>query len=71
MGGVEDKSRLAVPEAATTLVVRGFVIMGGVEIRNKRRKDGEFRGVHVGVKVGEGKPDASGDSRTREQDPRG
>jgi len=71
IGGVEDKTRLDASEAVTTLVVRGFVIMGGIEIRNKRRKDGEFRGVHVGVKVGQSKPDASGDSHAREQDPRG
>ena len=70
MGGVEDKSHLAVPEPVTTLVVRGFAIMGGVEIRNKRRKDGEFRGVHVTVGRVDDKSEASGASRVREQDPR-
>jgi predicted membrane protein len=70
MGGVEDKSRLAAPEAVTTLVVRGFAIMGGVEIRNKRRKDGEFRGVHVGVTGLEVKAGTTGDSQPRERDPR-
>jgi len=52
MGGVEDTSRFAGGEAATTLVVRGLVIMGGVEIKNeKRRREsrGEFRGVKVGM----------------------
>jgi len=37
MGGVDDKTRppkAAVDGAAPTLVVRGFVMMGGVEIKN-------------------------------------
>jgi len=49
MGGVEDATRFAGGEAATTLVVRGLVIMGGVEIRNTKRGWNEFRGVRVGV----------------------
>ena len=70
MGGVEDKTRLNAVEPVTTLIVRGIVIMAGIELSNKRRKEGEFRGVRVGINLGEDKPGGSGDSRTREQDPR-
>ena len=49
MGGVEDATRFAGGEAAATLVVRGLVVMGGVEIRNPRRGWNEFKGVRVGV----------------------
>src|SRR5262252_2822884 len=52
MGGVEDSTRFAGGDAATTLVVRGLVIMGGVEIKNEKRRGEsrrEFRGVKVGV----------------------
>lgn len=38
MGGVEDKTHAPLDSAATTLVVRGFVVMGGVELKNKRRE---------------------------------
>ncbi len=34
MGGYEDKSRPVEGEVATTLVLRGVVIMGGVEVKN-------------------------------------
>lgn len=48
MGGVEDKTRLAEGGGTTTLVVRGLVVMGGLEIKNT--KDGSpFRGMKVGV----------------------
>jgi hypothetical protein len=48
MGGVEDKSRLAEGGGTTTLIVRGFVVMGGLEIKNSK-DDSPFRGVKVGV----------------------
>jgi hypothetical protein len=48
MGGVEDKTRLAEGGGATTLVVRGMVVMGGLEIKNTKG-DSPFRGVRVGV----------------------
>lgn len=38
MGGVEDKTHAPLDSAATTLFVRGFVVMGGVELKNKRRE---------------------------------
>jgi hypothetical protein len=42
MGGIDDKTRTPIANAATPkrLVVRGFVIMGGVNIRNRTRTDG-------------------------------
>lgn len=51
MGGVEDATRFAGGEPVATLVVRGLVVMSGVEIRNTGSKRGwnEFRGVRVGV----------------------
>ena len=49
MGGVEDATRFAGGEPAATLVVRGLVVMGGVEIRNTKRGWNEFKGVRVGV----------------------
>jgi len=49
MGGVEDATRFAGGEPATTLIVRGLVVMGGVEIRNTKRGWNEFKGVKVGV----------------------
>ena len=75
MGGVEDQSRLATDAPVTTLVVRGVVIMGGLEIRNAPRGgEGEFRGVRVGVTRRGGrkevKVDASGVTVTHERDPR-
>lgn len=36
MGGVEDKSRLAVADPVTTLIIRGVVVMAGIEVSNKR-----------------------------------
>ncbi len=39
MGGVEDGTRHAGGEGATRLVVRGMVVMGGIEVRNSRRDD--------------------------------
>jgi len=71
MGGVEDKTRLGVDVPVTTLIVRGVVIMAGIEISNKRGKD-SFRGVRVGVNLGETaktRTEASGASSTREQRP--
>ena len=49
MGGVEDSTHFAGGELATTLIVRGLVVMGGVEIRNTKRGWNQFRGVKVGV----------------------
>ena len=49
MGGVEDSTHFTGGEPATTLVVRGLVVMGGVEIRNTKRGWNQFRGVKVGV----------------------
>ena len=34
MGAVEDKSRIPPPDATDTLILRGLVMMGGVEIKN-------------------------------------
>ena len=48
MGGVDDQSKAVGGEATTTLVVRGLVVMGGVEIRNTARVR-DFKGVRVGV----------------------
>lgn len=49
MGGVEDTTRRSEESDGTTLVVRGLVIMAGIEIRNSKRDRGDFRGVKVGV----------------------
>jgi hypothetical protein len=50
MGGVEDSTHFAGGEQATTLVVRGLVVMGGVEIRNTKHGFwNQFKGVKVGV----------------------
>ena len=34
LGGIEDKSRTSTSPDAPTLVLRGFVMMGGVTLRN-------------------------------------
>lgn len=34
MGGIEDKAKAAPPESANILILRGLVLMGGVEIKN-------------------------------------
>ena len=34
MGGLEDQSKVPPPDARDTLILRGLVIMGGVEIKN-------------------------------------
>lgn len=60
MGGVEDATRFAGGQPATTLVVRGLVIMGGVEVRNTKRGWNEFKGVRVGVS-------RSGSGRSRKE----
>ena len=49
MGGVEDSTHFAGGEPVATLVVRGLVVMSGVEIRNTKRGWNEFKGVRVGV----------------------
>ena len=58
MGGVEDSTRLAASEPTTTLVLRGVVIMAGMEVRNKPSTDSS-RKIRVRVRVGnegEGRP---------------
>jgi hypothetical protein len=74
MGGVEDATQFVGGDAATTLIVRGMVIMGGVEIKNTKGRRGEFKGVRVGVVAGgrrrkEVRVDASGVTITREDMP--
>ena len=41
MGGVDDKTRTPIDSSAAQkrLVVRGIVIMGGISIRNRTRRD--------------------------------
>lgn len=34
MGGIEDKSKVPPPEATDTVILRGLVVMGGIEIKN-------------------------------------
>ena len=38
MGGVEDKTRVSHEGPTTTLIVRGFVVMGGVELKNAKHR---------------------------------
>lgn len=59
MGGVEDQTRVAEGGGATTLRVRGLVVMGGLEIKNPNSAS-RFRGVHVGVS-------SPGDSGSRKE----
>ena len=54
MGGVEDSTRRTEAGEGTTLVVRGLVVMAGIEIRNAKRDRSEIRGVKVGVTRGDG-----------------
>ena len=75
MGGVEDKTRLA-EGGTTTLIVRGLVIMGGLEIQNTPGTSDRFRGMKVGVvhttRKGyrkEVRVDASGVTITRDDGP--
>jgi hypothetical protein len=75
MGGVEDKTRLAEGGGTTTLVVRGMVVMGGLEIKNTKGES-PFRGVRVGVvstsrsgRRKEVRVDASGVTITRDDGP--
>jgi hypothetical protein len=75
MGGVEDKTHLAEGGDTTTLVVRGLVVMGGLEIKNKKGES-PFRGVRVGVvstgrsgRRKEVRVDASGVTITRDDGP--
>ena len=75
MGGVEDKTRLTEGGGATTLIVRGLVVMGGLEIKNTKSET-PFRGVRVGVvsssrsgRRKEVRVDASGVTITRDDGP--
>lgn len=49
MGGIDDKTRTPIAGATPTkrLVVRGIVIMGGVSIRNRSRRDDIRDGVNM------------------------
>jgi len=77
MGGVDDQSKVVGADAVTTIVVRGLVVMGGVEVRNTpRARDREVRGVRIGVvsDYGRGRRkevriDPSGVTITREDAP--
>jgi hypothetical protein len=51
MGGVEDRTRWN-GEGNTKLIVRGMVVMAGIEIRNEKGS-GEFKGIRVGVTRGQ------------------
>jgi hypothetical protein len=75
MGGVDDRTRLAEGGGSTTLVVRGMVVMGGLEIKNTKGES-PFRGVKVGVvstsrsgRRKEVRVDASGVTITRDDGP--
>ncbi len=46
MGGVEDRTRWN-GEGTTKLIVRGMVVMAGIDIRNEKGS-GDFKGVRVG-----------------------
>jgi hypothetical protein len=46
MGGVEEVTRPVAAGATTTLVIRGMVVMGGIEIRND---EAGRRRVRMGV----------------------
>ena len=39
MGGVDDRSAVPTNPSAPTLVLKGFVMMGGVDIRNYDRRN--------------------------------
>jgi hypothetical protein len=75
MGGVEDATRFAGGEPAATLIVRGLVVMGGVEVKNVKGARGDFRGVRIGVSSAgrsrrrEVRVDARGVTITREEGP--
>ena len=60
MAGIESNARLAPGvEPVGTLVVRGFVMMGGVEIKNTSRKD-DRDGIRVRVRAGTRRSGESG-----------
>lgn len=65
MGGVENETRfLSEGEPRTTLIVRGLVLMGGVEIKNGPA-DGRFTGVRAGVISGGSRSSSSRASQER------
>lgn len=65
MGGVENQSRLAPGvQPVTTLIVRGMVVMGGIEIKNGK-SEGRYTGMKAGVIVGE--PRDADELRRREE----
>jgi hypothetical protein len=73
MGGVEDSTHLAEGGDGTRLILRGLVVMAGVEVRNSKRARDDFRGVRVGVSRSDHSPrrreirvDASGVTITRD-----
>lgn len=63
MGGVEDQSRVSPEGATTTLIVRGLVLMGGIDIKNSRRSRGprEERSTHAAGGGGAQRRDAGRD----------
>lgn len=52
MGAVEESTSPIEGSGGTTLIVRGVVVMGGVEIRHKRAASGPSK-YRVGVMIGE------------------
>jgi hypothetical protein len=53
LGGFDDSTVPPTDPSAPTLVVRGIVIMGGVEVRHDRRDEATRRGAHAGIHYGE------------------
>jgi hypothetical protein len=60
MGGIEDQTKLAVSEPTTKLIVRGLVIMAGMEITNKPGSDSSRKGRVFVKQFGGSKGDPSG-----------
>lgn len=54
MGGFEDSTEQPSDSGAPQLVLRGFVVMGGIEVKHVRDEDRESGGVVVKVGVGGG-----------------
>lgn len=65
MGGVENQSRVSPGVSpVTTLIVRGLVIMGGIEIKNGKA-EGRYTGAKTTVVVGE--PRDADEARRRDE----
>lgn len=67
MGGVEDQTRRTEMGDGTTLILRGMVVMAGIEVRNAKRGKGELRGVKVGVIRDPDSDVQAGGSHTRKE----